>query len=143
MNLASFWDWVDRRGPDDCWPWLGARTNDYGKVNIDGKTRYAHQVAFELNSGHAARLDNVCHKCDVRWCCNPRHLFDGTFRDNTKDAAVKLRLTHKLTTEQARRARNAKLGEFGKLAREFGVSVQAVSATAHGKNWKYLDEVCQ
>jgi len=37
-------------------------------------------------------------------------------------------------------ARNAKRGDFGKLAREFKVSKQAIYLIIHGKNWKYLDE---
>jgi len=54
---------------------------------------------------------------------------------------MKLRLTRKLTVAQAKRARATKPGDFGKLARELGVSKQAISSIAHGKNWKYLDEI--
>lgn len=25
---SGFWNRVDRRGPDECWPWLGKRPNE-------------------------------------------------------------------------------------------------------------------
>jgi hypothetical protein len=31
----------------------------------------------------------VLHKCDNPPCCNPRHLFPGTYRDNAQDAVRK------------------------------------------------------
>lgn len=90
-NLALsdyFWTRVDRRGPDDCWPWTWAiNGKGYGSIRRDGKTRGAHRIAYELSVGpipDGMDLDHVCHSndpscaggdaCPHRRCCNPAHL---------------------------------------------------------------------
>ena len=61
------------------------------------KTR-AHLIAFRLYHGDVPVTQKkgtkmvslcVCHKCDVPSCCNPDHLFLGTFGDNNNDRAEK------------------------------------------------------
>lgn len=82
---------VDRRGPDECWPWKGARNAlGYGLVMVtrpDG-TRFsqgAHRAAYELASGAGAGELVVRHYCDNPLCCNPAHLVVGTQADNYQD----------------------------------------------------------
>lgn len=73
----GFWDRVDRRGPDDCWPWkkfvapeVGAGKGGYGIY-----LRYlAHRVAYTLGKGPIPPGRLVTHTCDCRICCNPAHL---------------------------------------------------------------------
>src|ERR1035441_9381577 len=45
-----FWSKVDKRGgPDDCWPWMGARyAKGYGHVCFLGKHKTATHVACRL-----------------------------------------------------------------------------------------------
>lgn len=94
-SLAErFWRRVDRRGPDECWPWLGAHNSwGYGQIRIGARTRPAQVVACELTSGQPfpEGMDG-CHTCDNPPCCNPAHVFPGTARDNMQDAAHKGRL---------------------------------------------------
>lgn len=84
-----FWAQVDRRGPDECWPWDGyLQWNGYGIYGAgkDGTTRLAHRIAYEYVNGPIPEglvLDHECHTrdrscklvydCPHRRCCNPRH----------------------------------------------------------------------
>lgn len=78
-----------------CWIWLGAREMPfgYGKMSIiiSGRARTisAHRVSFsEFNSKIP---DGMCvlHKCDTPSCVNPKHLFLGTYKQNTQDMMLK------------------------------------------------------
>ena len=83
---ARFWAKVDRsRGPDGCWPWLGAGSA-YGLFRIDGRYRKAHRFAWELahNRIMPEHLE-ACHTCDFKRCVNPAHVYDGTPADNRLD----------------------------------------------------------
>src|SRR6185369_17208500 len=83
-----FWRKVDRRGVDECWPWLGGTSHD-GRGRMlwtDGHQWSAPRIAWALEFGSPAeRSLHVCHTCDNPNCCNPKHLWLGTSRDNVAD----------------------------------------------------------
>ena len=92
------WSKVDRRGPDECWPWLAFRNGQgYGRTWINGKGYFAHRVIFELaNPGQidrsAPNRDGntfVLHTCDNSSCCNPAHLYLGSHADNMRDKVMR------------------------------------------------------
>ena len=79
--FRSFWQKVDIKGEDECWPWLGAiRKDKYQTVAYinspfhKSKTHSAARVAFWLSRGYTGTL-RITHKegCDYT-CCNPLHL---------------------------------------------------------------------
>ena len=76
-----------------CWLWTAGGTNGgYGLVPWQGKTRLAHRLAYELRYGAIPAGACVLHRCDVRRCVRPDHLFLGTQADNIRDARKKGRL---------------------------------------------------
>lgn len=89
--IERFWKHVDKRGPDDCWEWTGARLpKGYGQFQLGllyGTIR-THVFCFRLLKGPTNGLC-VCHSCDNPPCCNPAHLWLGTNSDNQRDRARK------------------------------------------------------
>jgi len=83
-----FWSKVERRNPNECWPWLGAKGKEgYGRVHRgDRRMVLAHRVAYELAVGpvpHGLELDHVkARGCTRRDCVNPAHLEPVTRRVN-------------------------------------------------------------
>ena len=90
--LKRFWDKVQIKGPEECWPWAGGRLpKGYGHFSCGSgrhnmHAEYAHIIAWELHyrkpfpDGKIGR-----HSCNHPWCVNPRHVKPGTYRQNTMD----------------------------------------------------------
>ena len=73
---------------DECLLFPGfVAESGYGSLKIDGKTRGAHQVAWELHNQQAVPVGMfVLHSClKTRSCVNWRHLRIGTAQDNADD----------------------------------------------------------
>lgn len=76
-----FAEYVDERGPDECWPWLGGRNaKGYGAFGLVGigtprKRKWgAHIIALMLTGVNAPRGSDVHHDCENPGCVNPAHL---------------------------------------------------------------------
>ena len=88
--LERFWKNVNKT--NSCWLWTACKKGDYGKIKEgkDGTPMFAvHRFSWELHNGKIPKGMLVCHKCDVKNCVNPDHLFIGTYRDNIRDAMNK------------------------------------------------------
>lgn len=106
----------------------------------------AHRLSWSLRHGDPGK-SCVLHKCDVRSCVNPDHLFLGTQRDNMHDMIRKGRSARgekqgaaKLTAYKVREMR--KLWSGGatppQLAQQFGVSREAVNGVVFRRNWRHV-----
>ncbi len=150
-----------------CWLWIaGTSLNGYGCFHARrSHPEYAHRVAWILNHGPIPHGLCVLHKCDVRACVRPDHLFLGTRRDNSHDARAKGRLGPQCDTFRkmwANRPRelaedwqyNVKLNaeavreirstyQFRKItlshfAKKFGVSYQTIHEVVTFQTWRHV-----
>jgi hypothetical protein len=88
-QIREFFDsHLDKSG--NCWLWTGSiNTYGYGTIAVNGKNKMVHRYAYEILKGEIQEGLFVCHKCDVRNCVNPEHLFLGTANDNNQDMISK------------------------------------------------------
>lgn len=101
-----FWQKVDKRAANECWPWIGSR-NIYGRgqIHVGGKLRPATRVSYVLHRQDIDPLivgSHICHACDNPSCVNPAHLWQGSAGENTADMLRKNRAKPKLTPDDVR-----------------------------------------
>lgn len=151
------WSKVDKRGDDECWPWLGFKNQDgYGRTWINDYGYFAHRIIYSLEypgviewsaPKNTEESGFLLHTCDNPICCNPKHLFVGTLLDNMRDKVAKGRTPDfsgdkgprcKLSIDQAREAR--KLRKEGasvkSLANKFGLSLPSMKTLLRGESYR-------
>lgn len=133
-----------------CWLWSGAQdTSGYGLALQYGKPKTTHRLMWERTNGPIPKGLCVCHKCDVRACVNPDHLFLGTVADNNADKDGKGRANHplgekcanaKLNPDLVReiRARVAAGEEHRPLGKEYGVAHSQIGRIARREIWAHV-----
>lgn len=135
-----------------CWLWLGsAQPQGYGRLWTDRVFRNepAHRAAYRTWVGPIPDGLWVLHRCDVRPCINPAHLFLGTSQDNIDDKVRKGRTyggeRHnfaKLSAKQVvevRRLFDSKHPTMS-IARQYGLKRDAVLSIGHRTSWRSVPE---
>lgn len=146
---GDVWTRVDVADADECWLWGGATAGGYGQIQIVGKRIPAHRAAFIAAFGTDPGELFVCHRCDVKLCCNPAHLFLGTSSENLQDASRKGLIAHgercarsKLTEDEVREIR--RLGDVGEdrgvIAKRFGITRGNVGFICRRQTWNNAKE---
>lgn len=94
-HQERFWRYVDKRGPDECWPWIGGASklphSNYGFMRIGTLMFKAHRISFVIHHHGLSKGVSVLHSCDNPPCVNPAHLSAGTVQDNFRDMIAKKR----------------------------------------------------
>lgn len=141
-----------------CRLWKGATSkNGYGVLysSEHRKSRLTHRLSYELQVGPIPDGMKVLHKCDVRRCIEPQHLFLGTTQDNQDDMARKGRSNRRLSEEAvvSIKVRIAALGpatggarprgsdSLRKIAADFSVDKGTVQLIAKGLTHKFVEKV--
>jgi ribosome-binding protein aMBF1 (putative translation factor) len=154
---ARFWAKVDKTpglGPNgECWEWRGfLHPNGYGQIIYRVTLGYqrpvnANRIAYLLTHGKFPEGFG-CHSCDNPPCIRPDHIWDGTPKQNTRDAQRKGRMPTapyverkvcvmaKLTPEQGtllREARKRQGFSIYVIAHDLGIHFTAYSRFENGK----------
>ena len=146
MMLERFWAKIEKG--DDCWLWTGAtRGGGYGTFKYCGRTVSTHRYSYELFVGPIPDGLYVLHRCDVRACVNPAHLFLGTNADNLRDMVEKRRGNigqrhgmSKLTDDDVRAIRIACAdGESrASVAKRYPVHRSGIEKVVNGISWRHV-----
>jgi hypothetical protein len=128
---------------DGCWLWTGRKIEGYG-VLPEKKTTRAHRKVFELVHGPIPSGLLVCHKCDIRSCVNPDHLFLGTHTDNAHDRVKKgrsgiTRHNARLSDDQVRAIR-LDTRRLKVIAAEYKVGETTVSNVIHRRCYQHVPD---
>ena len=156
--LTRFWLKVDKSAPapssphvdSPCWTWTaGLTTSGYGGFRMEGAGGAAHRASWVIHNGPIPKGMHVLHRCDVRHCVRPSHLFIGTNADNMADMMAKGRKSGdhvrgarnhsaKLNPSKVRWVRLQRDRSAADVAAVLGVSPGAIRFVRSGHTWKHV-----
>jgi len=101
-QVKRFWEQVDIRGEDECWPWQGATRKNGTESTAyfpspfhSGKVHSASRVAFWLSRGYTGKYRVFTNPDCEPFCCNPKHLHIREMKDQTEPLIMgEIKLNH-------------------------------------------------
>lgn len=93
MDTSGLKDYVISRNKftndKSCWLLTERYNSNYRSIYHNSKSINIHILSAVAFLGHVRSYGVICHKCDIKGCFNPEHLFIGTTQSNHKDAVIK------------------------------------------------------
>lgn len=142
----------DRGYETPCWIWTGSLGKGYGAIGVGGKAiGVPRALLASLNRLNldAGRTQCALHKCDVRLCCRPSHLYNGTYKDNSRDCLDRSRLastrgssnphtqmTEKEVSNIKQRLTNGEASHS--ILKDCPISKQGLSKIRTGRTWIHV-----
>lgn len=146
ISLPSEYKWSDYK----CLLWkYGRGSHGYGDVTCETGKDMAHRLSYKRFHGEIPIGMDICHRCDVRLCYHPAHLFLGTRMDNVQDMISKGRKViirgesaakAKLTDSQVIEIRALHSGGMNhcEIAKMFPVDRRTVGNIVRRKIWTHI-----
>lgn len=156
-DAERFWAHTIPEPNSGCLLWTKATisTNGYGIYctgSLRNKTRKqttAHRYACTLAHGNPPSEEHqALHKCDVKSCVEPKHLYWGTRKDNGRDASLRGRVGRhprygtyngraKLSENDVIAIRQSSLSGV-ELSRKYGVSKTHIGWIRSRRAWSHI-----
>lgn len=129
-----------------CWLWTGALDRKgYARFGFEGRNSKGNRAAYKLYKCDPGDFC-VLHRCDVRCCVNPDHLFLGTQVENVSDCKAKGRtqkvrgeakVASKLKAKEVLDIYSKRLTRYDYRDR-YGVAYSTVARIQTGKVWSHV-----
>jgi hypothetical protein len=176
-QMYSFWDRVNvlSSDPDAYWYWKDGNNlsqGGYGRVNFSHHIFHSNQLAYLFLYGNIDDGKIILHSPECvsnaerdfgdgkisRKCCNPFHLRQGTYKENSEDTKSQGRMKGtfekgclpanagdksnfaKLSKEQALSIKND-TRPTKEISKEYGVSNTLVTRIKAGTRWRILSAI--
>jgi hypothetical protein len=143
--------WKRVKKTPTCWLWAGGKNcKGYGVISYQGTEISTHRASWIVSHGEIPPGRHVLHKCDVRNCVRPAHLFLGDQISNNADMRAKGRQSRhggargvkhwaaKMTPTTVERCRAAYARGVGihELARRFNLAPSGIFGIVNRTTWK-------
>jgi hypothetical protein len=149
-RMDRFLEYLNEGSQDECWIWKGptCKFGNYhvGQLKIDGVIYYAHRLSYEYFFGKVPNV--ICHRCPDftnvskpnSLCCNPKHLHDGSKRDNRLD---QLRFGEDTNIKLSDTQVEEILKDYQSRTFKFGDKLKWMKAIApnYGVGYRYIESI--